>query len=669
MPTLQAGTRLGPYEICELLGAGGMGEVYRARDVRLGREVAVKVVLGADLGNPDRLRQFALEARAAAAVSHPNILAVHDVGDYDGHPFLVSELLHGQSLRARLGAGRLPVSKALECARQIALGLAAAHGQGIVHRDLKPDNVFLTDDGRVKILDFGLAKLGRSERWADVTVTLPGAGAAVGTPRYTAPEQARAQATDARADIFSFGAVLYEMLAGCPAFEAGSVADTLTLVLTSDPPPLTSVVPEVPRALEALVRRCLEKAREDRFQSVHDLALALEAVGTEVAPTRSPRTFVRAAGGTIGRAGGLVAAAALLAALAVFGIGDAARSRGRAAFLGASAVGGKQESAGGPTFRNLRDFWAGPTATDSGAVYVANTLSDSVSVISPVDGTVTASIRVGSNPYGIAVDPTRNEVYVANSGSGEVTVIDATRNAAAISIAVGANPYAIVLSPDGARAYVSNGGSRSISVIDTTRHTVTRTIPGLGNVRGLAMSPDGTRIYAVNEDEVATVAVIDTVSDALRSTLDLGGSYPVGVALSPDGRRAYVTVGQNGSPFVAVVDTVGNAVTDVISVGSTPTLPAITPDGTRLYVPNYGSASVSVIDTATDRVVATLAVGNGPYAVAVSPDGGTAYVSNAISGSVSAINVMSNTVTATTAVGTMPAAVATVSAARSHGVR
>jgi serine/threonine protein kinase len=277
---MRPGTRLGPYEIVSLLGAGGMGEVYRAMDVRLRREVAVKVLPPIHAGDPDRVRRFRVEALAAAALNHPNIAAVYDVGSADDTPFVVSELLEGESLRRRLSRGPLPPARAVDYATQIAAGLAAAHGKGVIHRDLKPENLFVTADGRIKILDFGIAKLverGRPGRATGTpsTVTLTEPGTIVGTLGYMSPEQIRGQEVDARGDIFSLGCVLYEMLAGRRAFARDTAADAMAAALQEDPPPLSSVQPAVSSALERIVLRCLEKTLERRFQSTSDLAFAL----------------------------------------------------------------------------------------------------------------------------------------------------------------------------------------------------------------------------------------------------------------------------------------------------------------------------------------------------------------------------------------------------------
>ncbi len=274
---LAAGTKLGQYEILSPLGAGSMGEVYRARDARLGREVAIKVLPELVSLDPDRLQRFEVEARAAAALNHPNILAVYQMGNYAGVPYLVTELLEGRTLTETLRRGPLPLRKAIDFGIQIARGLAAAHEKGIVHRDLKPDNLFVTKDGRVKILDFGLAKLIQpKESVANVAPTLTLPGVAMGTIGYMAPEQVRGLATDQRADIFAFGAILCEMVMGKPTFQRNTSADTMSAILNEEPPRISELAPETPVGLQRVVHRCLEKNAEERFQSASDLAFALQ---------------------------------------------------------------------------------------------------------------------------------------------------------------------------------------------------------------------------------------------------------------------------------------------------------------------------------------------------------------------------------------------------------
>ncbi len=274
---LSAGTRLGSYEIIAVLGSGGMGEVYRARDTRLGRDVAVKILASRLAGNPEAQARFEREARAIAALSHPNILSLFDYGESDGVLFTVSELLQGETLCNRLAARPLPLRKAIEYAIQAARGLAAAHDRGIVHRDLKPENVFLTRDGQVKILDFGLARATGSgpDMNATDSPTLSRSGLVVGTAGYMSPEQIRGHSADERSDLFALGAILYEMLSGHRAFPGETAVETMTTTLREEPPELPA---SVPPALSRLVRRCLEKRPEERFRSAHDLAFALEAL-------------------------------------------------------------------------------------------------------------------------------------------------------------------------------------------------------------------------------------------------------------------------------------------------------------------------------------------------------------------------------------------------------
>jgi Tol biopolymer transport system component len=283
---LTPGTKLSQYEILSLLGAGSMGEVYRARDSRLSRDVAIKILPEFLSADPERLQRFETEAKAAAALNHPNILAVYQMGTYAGVPYLVSELLEGMTLTEIIRRGPLPLRKAIDYGVQIAHGLAAAHEKGIVHRDLKPDNLFVTKDGRIKILDFGLAKLVQPKESltsAAPTLTLP--GVAMGTMGYMAPEQVRGLATDHRADIFAFGAILYEMVMGKRSFERPTSADTMSAILNEEPPPITDLALETPVAFEKVVRRCLEKNSEQRFQSASDLAFALEALSAPAVST------------------------------------------------------------------------------------------------------------------------------------------------------------------------------------------------------------------------------------------------------------------------------------------------------------------------------------------------------------------------------------------------
>ena len=324
--SLSPGQKVGPYEILSPLGAGGMGEVYRARDTRLDRDVAIKVLPESFAGDGDRLRRFEQEARTVAALNHPNILGVYDIGQDHGSPYMVCELLDGETLREKMRGGAMLQRRAVEYASQIAEGLAAAHDKGVVHRDLKPENVFVTRDGRVKILDFGLAKLaplGAARAATDgatataAAQTMP--GMVLGTAGYMSPEQVRGKEVDGRTDIFALGAILYEMLSGRRAFKGESSIETMNAILKEDPPELQTETLKISPGLERIVRRCLEKEPERRFHSARDVGFALEAIsGTSTQsgvtrgalPVQRPR-WIRAAALAL-----LLVAALLLAYLA-----------------------------------------------------------------------------------------------------------------------------------------------------------------------------------------------------------------------------------------------------------------------------------------------------------------------------------------------------------------
>ena len=293
------GQVIGHYRVIEKIGSGAMGEVFRARDERLGRDVALKLIRPASSENPDHLRRFELEARAAAALNHPNIVAIYDVGFHDGSPYIVCELLEGKTLRKRLAEGALPVRLAIDYCLQIVHGLIAAHDRRIVHRDLKPENLFVTSDGRVKILDFGVAKLQaapeESGRSVEELTTVTKSGVVVGTVAYMSPEQLRGKAVDHRSDLFSMGAILYEMLSGRRAFRGETEVDTITAVLLQDPAEINLEQASVPASCQQIVRHCLEKDPENRFQSARDLAFALETLANASGPIRlrAPRAQAR----------------------------------------------------------------------------------------------------------------------------------------------------------------------------------------------------------------------------------------------------------------------------------------------------------------------------------------------------------------------------------------
>ncbi|MGH9472227.1 MAG: protein kinase domain-containing protein [Terriglobales bacterium] len=424
---LASGTCLGPYEVLSLLGSGGMGEVYRARDARLGREVAIKVLGESFAADPERLRRFEQEAHTLAALNHPNLLAIFDVGRHDGAPYLVSELLVGQTLQAQLQAGPVGPRKAVEWGRQIAGGLAAAHERGIVHRDLKPANIFVTTDGRVKILDFGLARLTAAAAGPDdPTVlavvggtTLP--GMTLGTVGYMAPEQVRGEPADARADIFAFGALLYEMLTGAKPFQRSTAADTMSAILRDEPAEAPPAAP-LPPALDRVVRRCLEKQPQQRFQNASDLAFSLDAAlgssvtGSHAALAAAPEaTTSRPAGGPAPWRWAALAAIALLIAGAVtawlrwphpFDIGRLQYTPF------SSAAGGQSSPVWSPDGKAIA-FALSPAPGVSSQVYVRYLSSNSATPLTHLD--------TGATPFAWTPDNGR-VLYVSGSGVYSVSV-------------------------------------------------------------------------------------------------------------------------------------------------------------------------------------------------------------------------------------------------------
>jgi eukaryotic-like serine/threonine-protein kinase len=454
--SLAVGTKLGPYEIFAPIGAGGMGEVYRAKDTRLGRDVALKILPDSFASDPDRLRRFEQEARAVAALNHPNILAIHDIGQHNGSPFLVSELLEGESLRAALDRGALPQRKTIEYGVQIAHGLAAAHEKGIVHRDLKPENVFVTKDGRVKILDFGLAKLALAPGADSDDITLTSertaAGVVMGTASYMAPEQVRGEPADPRTDIFAFGAVLYEMLSGIRAFRRDTAAETMTAVLKEDPPELSDIGRPVSSALERTVRRCLEKNPEQRFQSARDLSFALSALsGTESS------TVARAAAALPGRVPLLAWVAGLLALVAV---------------------------AAGTWWVARRPA---PTTRMQFALAVPDEMSISHMALSS-DGSMLAFV----SPEESSALPM---LYVQRIGSSSVTLLPGTQNASF--------PF---WSPDGTNvAFFANGHLMKMAVAGGSPQPLARVLAARGGTWGskntIVYAPDSASpLWRVNAD-------------------------------------------------------------------------------------------------------------------------------------------------------------------------
>jgi Tol biopolymer transport system component len=538
---LSANSRLGPYEIVSLLGAGGMGEVYRARDPRLGREVAIKVLADSLSQDADRLRRFEQEARAAGALNHPNITAVYDIGSADGSPYIVTELLEGDTLRGRMSAGALPPRKAIDYAVQIARGLAAAHEKGIVHRDLKPENLFVTRDGRIKILDFGLAKLkptadgGEKTNLPTATGTEP--GVVMGTMGYMAPEQVRGLPADQTSDIFSFGAILYEMLSGQRAFRGDTAADTITAILGKDPPDLAQSNRDIHPGLDRIVRHCLEKSPEERFQSARDIAFDLEALSGISAPSpaaaaRAPRTWPRLAL--------LVAAAALVSA----GI----------AGLFAYAEGKKAGFVNPPSFHQIT-FSRGEVG---GALFAPDGQTIMYSAAwegQPFEIFIKRPESPESRPFGLA-----GAELLAISKSGEMAVsLDRrstlpfvrTGRLARISIAGGA-PRDILddvqwadWSPDGkSLAIVRDAGGKTRLEYPAGK-VLYETTGWIGNPR---VSPNGDVVAFIEHgfprDDGGSVAVVDL--SGKKRTLSPVYATAQGLVWKPDGSEIWYTAAEGG---------------------------------------------------------------------------------------------------------------------------
>ena len=474
------------------LGAGGMGEVYKAHDARLDRDVAIKVLPTAFAQDPDRLARFEREGKAVAALSHPNILAIFDVGAQGGHAYAVMELLDGESLREHLAQGPLSVRKATDVAIQVARGLAAAHDKGLVHRDLKPDNIFLLRDGRVKILDFGLARSTGSERTSDgvtggATVFSPktDAGTVMGTVGYMAPEQVRGQPVDGRADLFALGTVLYEMLVGRRAFERDTAADTMTAILKEDPPDFDATRGHIPPALDRIVRHCLEKNVVERFQSARDVAFALEALsGSAPIPAAVSETVNGAPSGKSSRTAVAAIAALLIVAAGVGGVFAGRATAPRAAPPPHFTM---------KTFEPQTILTARFTADGKGMVFSAARTGNTARLFHiPAD-------LSEARPFG----PERTHL-LALSSKGELAVLT---NASSI----------------GQRLF--KGTLARMSIDGSPR-------PWMENVREADWSPDGTTLAIVHDENSK-----DRLEYPIGSVLYETAGYVSDVRVSPDGTR------------------------------------------------------------------------------------------------------------------------------------
>jgi dipeptidyl aminopeptidase/acylaminoacyl peptidase len=546
--TLRAGTRLGPYEIVDLLGAGGMGAVYRARDPKLGREVAVKVLPDVVAFSPERRARFEREARAIAALSHPNVLTIFDYGTSEGHAYAVVELLEGETLRDRIAAGPIPLRKALDYGAQIAHGLAAAHAKGIVHRDLKPENVFVLPSGLVKVLDFGLARLVTDSYAADTeaptTLRHTTPGTIMGTAGYMAPEQVQGQPADHRADIFALGCVLYEMITGTRAFRRATEFETMVAILKEEPPRLTRSDREIPLALDRIVRRCLEKNPAERFESANDLAFDLETALGDSTTSRGPAVI-----GPAPRRVAPVVAAALAAGTLALGL-MAGVLVGRAGWPAGRS--------GEPSFTRL--------TYGRGIVRSARFAPDGKTIV-----------------YGAAWDGQPTRLFITRTETAESTPLRlpngeilAVSSAGEMAVSMGHTYEGWMGQGTLARAPLLGGSARALLepareadwTPDGSALAVVRRVNGReriewpvgtmlyetgGYVSHLRFSPAGDRLafadHPLFADDVGYVAVMDPNGARTRLT-ELWGAGLRSLAWGPDGKEIWFTASRTGENAV-----------------------------------------------------------------------------------------------------------------------
>ena len=528
------GKTIAHYRILEKLGAGGMGEVYRAHDPRLNRDVAIKVLPESFARDPDRLRRFEQEARAAGQLNRPNIVIVHDFGMHEGAPYVVQELLEGETLREKLEHGAIPSRRVTDYAIQIARGLAAAHEKGIIHRDLKPENIFVTRDGRVKILDFGLAKLTQREDTATGVTSAPTKapetepGMVMGTVGYMSPEQVRGKPADARSDIFAFGTILYEMLSGRRAFARDSGPETLTAILKEEPPEIRGPDVSFPPGLEHIARKCLEKAPEQRFQSASDLAFAIEALsGISTPRTSEPPVKTRAKRPVL-----VTALAALVVVMAAL-----------AAWLAAH----RTPAPAVPLFRRL--------SFRRGTIYSARFTPDGKSVIyaaewdgNPLQLFSTQVEMAESRPFDLP-----RAYLLSVSAAGELALTleptmlthGAARGTLARAPQGGGAPRALLKdvlwadwSPDGKDLAVV----RAVGAVNRLEYPIGKVLVETGGwISHPRISPKGDKIAFLNHpvwpDDRGSVDVVDL--SGKRTVLSAGWESEEGVAWSPDGNEVW----------------------------------------------------------------------------------------------------------------------------------
>jgi eukaryotic-like serine/threonine-protein kinase len=605
-----AGTKLGPFEILAPLGAGGMGEVYRARDTRLGRDVAIKVLPESFANDAERLRRFEQEARAIATLNHPNILSVHDIGEQESTHYLVAELLEGETLREKLSGGALPQRKAIEYALQIAAGLGAAHQKGVVHRDLKPENLFVTRDGRVKILDFGLAKTDTAALAAGVApdgttldASLPArtaAGMVLGTVGYMSPEQVRGVPADSRSDIFSFGTVLYEALSGRRAFRGDSSVETMSAILKADVPEISGATTPVSPAVDRIVRRCLEKEPEQRFQSAKDLAFALEAVSGSTQTSPAPRVVAAQTRKWLPLAGAL----------------------GLLVVAGAAYLAGTRHGAEPATLQRLtfqRGYVSGARFLPDGQNVVYSAMWDG----HPYE---VYSIRPGdyaARPLGF-----KNAVVVGVAANGDLALLTNVRHirttswmqVGTLARAPAGGGAARELLEDVWDADISRDGQQ-FAVVRTTNgpHQLEYPIGRVlfttnGYITAPRISPDGKSVafmeHPVFADNRGYVDIADASGKVRRLTPEASGEQ--GLAWSPDGHEVWYDAASSGigEREVFAISLTGK-VRKVMQIPSNAVVDDIGPDGRLLFSSDTQTGEQMVVSPADapPRNVSTMGYG------------------------------------------------------------
>ena len=614
---LHAGDHVGPYEVLGSLGAGGMGEVYRARDPRLGRAVAIKVLPESVSADASRRHRFEHEARTTGLLNHPNILVVYDVGDHEGAPYLVTELLEGETLRERLRAGAIPARKAVDYALQAAHGLAAAHDKAVVHRDLKPENLFVTKDGVVKILDFGLALqavVAEGEDTRSPTLTREtGPGVVLGTVGYMSPEQARGETADHRSDIFALGAVLYEMLTGRRAFHGDTAVETLNAILKQEPGEFAPEL-KVPPSLDRVVRHCLEKKREDRFQSARDVAFALEALG-------SGSQSVATAAATVPRGRWLPVVAALAAAGAFTALG----------VLAGRPLWEKPQ----PTFRQLtfrRGFADYARFAPDGRTVVYGAAWDG----QPTELFMTRTDSPESRPLGVKfakvlsvsadgrmavlLDPARRGGFFGWGTLAEVPLTGGVPREILESV-VGAE-----WTPDGRElcvAHQTREGGRIELPPGQVLYASSSGVPDF-----LRLAPTGSHVAF---REGGQIVVVDRATKERRVLVEKPPANLYGLAWSPDGREVWYTAGLTvGARDILAVDLRGRRRVVYRSAGVVSLLDT-RPDGRALLHRAYDWLGLAARfpGEAADR---ELTVFGGSQVAGISADGRTVLLHNTSGG-------------------------------------